>query len=291
MVRIGVISDIHGNVPALEATLRDVRTRGVRRVFCLGDLAGRGRHAREAVDICREHCDAVIKGNCDDLIITGTEEPAIRWHQRRLGRERLEYLRALPHTIEFLMNGKTVRLFHASQNGLQDRVYADDPPQRHLAMFSNTEFTGDALVTDVVGSGDTHAAYLSSLKKRTLFNADSVGNPLDSTRASYVILEGSTAAKPTAPSQSPWCGSSMTSNSRYAKREMRACLNWNRMRRSCGLQATERARITRRKRRGPPLGTAALSAEASCRPRRPGKAPSTGPPHGWTGWGAMSRDS
>lgn len=54
MDRIALISDIHGNIPALEATLDDIRRRGIVRIFCLGDLGGKGPHGEKVVDICRE---------------------------------------------------------------------------------------------------------------------------------------------------------------------------------------------------------------------------------------------
>jgi protein phosphatase len=190
MDRIALVSDIHGNIPALEATLQDIRRRDVQRVLCLGDLVGKGPHSGEAVDICREECDMTLKGNWDDFIVSETDNPTVLWHQQRLGRERLDYLGNLPHTTEFYMSGRKVRLFHASQKGVHHRVYMNDPADKLLKMFSNTDFTGKAFNPDVVGYGDIHSAYLTSLQGRTLFNVGSVGNPLDLTQASYAILEG-----------------------------------------------------------------------------------------------------
>ena len=190
MDRIALISDIHGNIPALEATLEDIKRRTIDRLFCLGDLVGKGPHSDRSVDICRTECDATIKGNWDEFIRDETDNPTLRWHQRRLGKERLDYLASLPGTIEFYMSGRKVRLFHASQEGIFYRVHMNDSSANHLAMFSNTDFTGHAFEPDVVGYGDIHSAYLKSFRNRILFNVGSVGNPLDLTQASYAILEG-----------------------------------------------------------------------------------------------------
>ena len=57
-------------------------------------------------------------------------------------------------------------------------------------MFTNTEFTGDGPTPSVVGYGDIHGTYLEVDLGLTLFNAGSVGNPLDAPGAPYVILEG-----------------------------------------------------------------------------------------------------
>jgi len=190
MDRIALISDIHGNIPALEATLDDIRRRNITRIFCLGDLVGKGPHSAQAVDICREACEITVKGNWDDIMLGVKDSPHVQWHQQELGRARLDYLASLPHTIEFVMSGRQVRLFHASQQSIYHRVHMNDTYDKHLAMFTNTAFTGHASAPDVVGYGDIHSAYLKSFRQRTLFNVGSVGNPLDITQASYAILEG-----------------------------------------------------------------------------------------------------
>lgn len=190
MDQIALIADLHGNLPAFEATLADIRRRGIEQIFCLGDLVGKGPHSAQTVDLCREVCVQIIKGNWDDFIDKATDNPTIQWYQARLGPARLAYLQSLPTVIEFTMSGKRVRLFHASQNGIYYRVRMNDPLEKHLAMFTNTDFTGDGVEPDVVGYGDIHGAYLKSFQHRVLFNTGSVGNPLDLTLASYAILEG-----------------------------------------------------------------------------------------------------
>ncbi len=190
MDRIAIISDIHGNLPALEAVLADIRSRKIDTIFCLGDLVGKGPHSDLAVDLCRQACAVTVKGNWDDFIVGETKNTTLQWHQRRLGPERLAYLQALPTTIEFYMSGKGVRLFHASHNSVYYRVRMSDTSDKQLEMFTNTDFTGNALQPDVVGYGDIHNAFLKSFQHKVLFNVGSVGNPLDLTLASYAILEG-----------------------------------------------------------------------------------------------------
>jgi protein phosphatase len=141
--------------------------------------------------MCQAVCESTIKGNWDDALGTmQTDNPALLWHRRRLGEARLEFLRRLPHTIEFLMSGKRVRLFHASQRSVHHRVRQHDPEDTLLAMFENTDFTGHGALPDVVGYGDIHRAYVMNFSLKTLFNTGSVGNPLDTPQASYAILEG-----------------------------------------------------------------------------------------------------
>jgi protein phosphatase len=197
--RIAVISDIHGNIPALEAVLQDIARRQIGRVLCLGDLVGKGPASAAAVDTCREVCEAVVMGNWDSFICTEADLPMAQWHRRQLGPERLAYLAALPPTLELILSGKRVRLFHASQEGIFHRVHKYDTRERHAAMFTNTPFTGYAMEPDVVGYGDIHSAYVLSLHHRVLFNVGSVGNPLDLTEAAYAILEGAYESTVPAP--------------------------------------------------------------------------------------------
>lgn len=190
MEKIAVISDIHGNIPALEAVINDIKDRGITTTYCLGDLVGKGPHPDAAVDTCREFCEKTVKGNWDDFICRETDHPVFLWHQERLGRERLEYLGALPNTIDFLMSGRKARLYHASHKSLYHRVHMNDPAEKQLEMFSNTELTGYDFQPNVVGYGDIHNAFIKYYKEKILFNTGSVGNPLELTLASYAVLEG-----------------------------------------------------------------------------------------------------
>jgi len=194
MERIAVISDIHGNMPAFEAVLDDIRRRGIDRIFCLGDVAGKGPEPDRAVDLCRETCEVTILGNHDDLLSDGREHPVLTflgWHRERLGPERLDWLCQLPGTCDFTIGGRRIRLYHASHLGPHHRVHADADEPTQLAMFTDTEFTGDGFQPDTVGYGDIHTALYRTFRDGSvLFNTGSVGNPLDMPLAAYVILEG-----------------------------------------------------------------------------------------------------
>lgn len=192
MEKIAIISDIHGNVPALEAVLEDIQKRSIKRIFCLGDLVGKGPHSEKTVDIIRQTCEVVVQGNWDEMITREHTHETMKWHQMRLGKERLDYLDSLPFSHEFLMSGKLIRLFHASANSLFTRVYPWSSMAEQEGMFANTEMTHHHFdqTPDVVGYGDIHYAFLHHIQHRILFNTGSVGNPLEITQASYAIMEG-----------------------------------------------------------------------------------------------------
>jgi protein phosphatase len=192
MEKIAIISDVHGNIPALEAVLSDIKSRDISRIFCLGDMVGKGPHSEIAVDMVKEACEIVVMGNWDDGITKPQENEAIKWHQDRLGVERFKYLESLPFSHDFFMSGKLIRLFHASASSVHTRIYPWSSFEDRLAMFDHTELTGDhyGRKPDVVGYGDIHYAFLQHLNDKALFNAGSVGNPLEITQASYAVLEG-----------------------------------------------------------------------------------------------------
>lgn len=187
MNRIAIISDIHGNIPALNAVLSDIKSRSITRIFCLGDLAGKGPSSAEAVDTIREHCEVVIKGNWD-YFMTEQEHDMLMWHQNKLGRERLSYMRELPIYVEFYMSGKLVRLCHASPNDLFHRVHLSTSIEERMKLFMATKTLNKE--ADVVGYGDIHGAHIDNFLGKTIFNAGSVGNPLEITQASYAVIEG-----------------------------------------------------------------------------------------------------
>jgi protein phosphatase len=192
--RIAVISDIHGNMPALDAVEADIRKRGITRVMCLGDMVGKGPHSDTAVDRIRNMCEVVVQGNWDDFI-GKKEDTVLKWHQDRLGKERIRYLSELPFSYDFVMSGRLVRLFHASARSIYHRVQPWSVNEEKLAMFDPVGINDgkelrEERMPDVVGYGDIHKTYMQHMKSRMLFNAGSVGNPLDLAQASYAILEG-----------------------------------------------------------------------------------------------------
>ncbi|AET66461.1 putative phosphoesterase [Desulfosporosinus orientis DSM 765] len=197
MEKIAIISDIHGNMPALEAVHNDIDARGIQRVFCLGDLAGKGPNPAETVDEIREWCEVVIKGNWDYYLSEQSGHEVLMWHQNRLGVERLNYLKKLPIYQEFYISGRLLRLCHASPNDLFHRVYLSTEKNQRLQLFEATPTL--KAEADVVGYGDIHGAHIDHFEGKTIFNVGSVGNPLDISQASYGIIEGNLNDKQCGP--------------------------------------------------------------------------------------------
>lgn len=192
--RIALISDVHGNLTALEAVLDDIDARGITRIFNLGDYVGKGPRGREVIDLCRARCEVNLLGNWDDFLPDlgrGYDSEALAWWLAQLSDGQGEWLRALPFSHDFVMSGRRVRLFHASSDTVHRRTWFDHDEAEFLAMFANTPMTGDGPVPTVVGCADTHDPYYEvDRERRTLFNTGSVGNSMCDPTPVYVILEG-----------------------------------------------------------------------------------------------------
>lgn len=194
--RIALISDVHGNLTALEAVLADIAERGVERIVNLGDTAGKGPRGDAAVRRVREVCEASVRGNWDDFlpVIPDDGPPEMLWWRDELSADSASWLSSLPLSLDLELSGRRIRLFHASAQSPHVRVHFHHTAEEFAAMFENTEMTGDGPAPDVVGYADIHDAYIESDDGRTLFNVGSVGNPLDEPTPSYVILEGGASA-------------------------------------------------------------------------------------------------
>lgn len=190
--RIAVISDVHGNLTALEAVLADIEARGITRILNLGDYVGKGPRGQAVVDRCRAACEVNIRGNWDDFIPNPTPDagPAIAWWRNELRPDQLPWLANLPLSHDLVLSGRRIRIFHASATSVHTRVRFRHTDDEFDGMFANTDLTGDGPEPTMVGYGDIHDAYVEVRDGRTLFNAGSVGNPMDEPVPVYVVLEG-----------------------------------------------------------------------------------------------------
>jgi predicted phosphodiesterase len=190
--RIAILSDVHGNVTALEAVLDDVASRGIRTVVNLGDTAGKGPRGSAAVDRVRDACAVNVRGNWDDFLprTPADASDGMRWWHDELRADQRAWLQDLPLSHDLVLSGRRVRLFHASATSVHVRVHRRHTDAERDQMFAATELTGDGPAPDLVGYGDIHAVYVDERDGRTLFNVGSVGNPLDVPVPSYVVLSG-----------------------------------------------------------------------------------------------------
>jgi len=109
-LKIAVISDIHGNLPALQNVIDDIRAQKVDKIYCLGDIIGYGPHPAECLKLIREVADMIIYGNHEDAIVYPERYAKVinpfAWHailysRECLNQKDLNYLATLPFSHVF----------------------------------------------------------------------------------------------------------------------------------------------------------------------------------------------
>ena len=198
-MRIAIFSDIHGNLPALEAVLADLAAQpGIDRSYCLGDLVGYAPFPNEVTARIRESGIPTIVGNYDDG--TGFDrddcgcayrDPEARalgdrsfaWTRAHVTPENKAFLRALPFETRLTLDGLRLLLVHGSPRRINEYLYEDRPD----ASFQRLAAASDA---DVIAFGHTHIPYTRRVDGVLFVNVGSVGKPKDGDpRACYAILE------------------------------------------------------------------------------------------------------
>jgi predicted phosphodiesterase len=211
-----IISDIHSNLEALQAVLKDIEAQGVRDIYCLGDVVGYGPNPRECVDLVMKHCQVVLLGNHDQGAMFDPEgfnpsaERAIFWTRQQLEladssrqqkERRWEFLAERPR-----QHREDVHLYvHGSaRNPLNEYVFPEDiynqrKLERIFALVERYCFQGHTHVPGIftenyqfLSPEDVDGNYKLDGHK-TLCNVGAVGQPRDGNwRACYIMLDGDT---------------------------------------------------------------------------------------------------
>jgi putative phosphoesterase len=195
-MRVGFISDIHGNAVALEAVLDDLRKNGIEKTFVLGDLCYRGPEPRRSLDLVRSLNAEVIKGNADEWVVRGVQKGEVpdqaleimnierEWTVSQLEPADLDYLKNLPTQINFEANGVAINAFHATCDSLFEVVLPDADDQTIETKLTQTS---DA---QIYVYAHIHKPYIRYINGKIIMNIGSVGLPFDGmAKASYGLIE------------------------------------------------------------------------------------------------------
>ena len=181
---IAVISDIHGNLTALESVLNDMDSPEY--IICAGDIVGYGPKPRECLKIVKEEADYVISGNHDRIVLTAetynseSAREGIKHSKTRLYNEDFEWLSSIPKEISSEINSRSFRLIHSH------------PQPEYMKHVYENEILGefeDYLDKDLLIYGHTHVPVNQTYNDCLVLNPGSVGQPRDSDkRASYATI-------------------------------------------------------------------------------------------------------
>lgn len=193
MEEIALIADIHGNIPALTAVDEDIRQRGIKHIYCLGDMCGRGPNGSQAIDYCRNNCEVILTGNWDGHIASGHRQDYLS----EIGAERQSFLQTLPLHHKMWISGRRVHLFHGRPL-TGEIIFGESGEDKKLSLFSLIE---DDYPVDIVGYADIHRQFKTDFKDdyRVLFNTGSIGNSFCTPTACYAIMKGVIGSRGKAP--------------------------------------------------------------------------------------------
>lgn len=179
------MSDIHGNLGALEAVLQDLDRLGPSQVIVAGDLALGGPQPAACVELIRRRGFPTIRGNTDEWLTgnpTDTTDP-IGWTSAQLSAADRRYLAGLPFLWRLPRPVGDLVVVHATPWSIGDVVRPDAPEPLVTRVFA------EAGATAVV-YGHIHVAYVREVAGKVLVNPGSVGLPFDGDqRASYAVLD------------------------------------------------------------------------------------------------------
>lgn len=210
-----IISDIHSNLEALQAVLKDIEQHGVKEIYCLGDVVGYGPNPRECVDLVMK-CKLVLLGNHDQGAMFDPEgfnppaERAIFWTRsqlespgetRAVKERRWEFLSERPRSVK---EDGYLYVHGSARNPLNEYVFPEDiynqrKMERIFALVERYCFQGHTHVPGIFTenlqfhSPDEieHTYRLDG--RKTLCNVGSVGQPRDGDwRACYILLDNDT---------------------------------------------------------------------------------------------------
>jgi predicted phosphodiesterase len=179
-VRIAVISDIHGNGPALEAVLAEIEREQVDRLVCLGDVAIGPQPGGALQRIAETGCP-VIMGNWDAAFLNGlpTLEGELgemlvqqaEWASALLSDAERDFIRGFVPSLELsLGDGLHALFFHGSPRSFDDVIRADTPSEELDAMLDGSD-------AGVMVGGHTHFQLLRGHRDLVFVNPGSVGLP------------------------------------------------------------------------------------------------------------------
>ena len=187
--RVALISDIHGNIDALEAVLEDAKRSGLELFLNAGDAVGFGIYPTQVVETLRSPVFLSVVGNVD---LETLEEMNHRPSKSSSSVQELAvgelspidaaYLQSLPKQLRLEVYGRKVLVTHGSPESVDEHIYPDTPERRLRQVAAEAS-------VDLIVTGHTHLQMNREIDGVRFLNPGSVGRPVDGDpRAEYAIL-------------------------------------------------------------------------------------------------------
>jgi putative phosphoesterase len=195
--KVAVITDIHANLPALQAALARVEELGIESVFCGGDLVGYGPHPNEVCALISEREIPTIHGNYDYAIAREREDcgcayptaperelgqRSVEWTLAHTNQDSKDFLRGLPFDLRFPVGHLEAHLVHGSPRKVNEYLFEDKPARLYERLAA-------AERDPVLVFGHTHKPWVHEFGGVLFVNCGSVGKPKDGdSRGAFAVL-------------------------------------------------------------------------------------------------------
>ena len=198
-MRIGIITDIHSNIQALDAVLKEFDRRKVEKIICCGDIIGIGPNPEETVQmlIKRKHSLISVRGNHEKYLIEGLPREVHKdkrkmspeeiknheWNHNKLSEESKNFIIELPETRSFEIENKKIHVVHypCNEEGNYKKIIKRPTIADNQEMFKKID-------ADIFLYGHTHTISVNSNDDKWYINTGAVGCIIDNDMASAGIL-------------------------------------------------------------------------------------------------------
>ncbi len=187
--KIAVLSDVHGNLQALQAVVENAENLGINLFLNAGDLIGFGANPNEVIELLQSRRVISVMGNFDLEVLENakgeSEEKrvALQFAGNQIVNSCKEYLSTLPAVSNLRIGDKSVLMTHGSPDSINEHLYSNTPEERLKKIASEAK-------VDLIITGHSHEQYKRDINVVTFLNPGSVGRPNDGNpQTGYAIIE------------------------------------------------------------------------------------------------------
>ncbi len=187
-MKLAIISDIHSNLEAFQAVLKDIKKRRIKNIYCAGEITGYASSPNECIELVKKNNILSVMGN-HDLCCANLHkiewfneygQKAALWQNKILKLRDKQFLLKLPKLIK----KENFFIVHGSP---RDELYEYVFPE--ISAWDLREFF-NLIKKPILIMGHTHVPFIKKYKNKLIINPGSVGQPRDgNSKASYCILD------------------------------------------------------------------------------------------------------